>query len=328
LRAVEEFEWIGHHKLLRTIIVSGRMVNEEPLRVGAGPGKAALGPTDLVVLKVLRADGEELPVVPGSSFKGMLRATCTSVLRALGFRVCDGLPKSVCLEGNEFYDIERRGLSADEEVREKIRRIVEAGIEKGKRSICPLCLLFGAPSLASHVEFMDSYPTGDFKLGYRTCVAIDRRKGSSARGALFTVEYVEPGCEWSFEFKAENTPNYLLGLLLEAIELVNVGLVKVGGMKSRGFGKVRIELNKVIVFSTNHERYGIKDGKLQRLDPIDESVDWPGTLEGYMAKAEEEAAKVVIEGLRAVWHKSITKLRKCYRDGRWVWKEALEDASA
>ena len=51
--------------------------------------------------------------------------------------------------------------------------------------------------------------------------------------------------------------------------MVNAGLVKVGGMKSRGFGKVRIELNEVVVFSLNHERYGIKDGELQPLDPID-----------------------------------------------------------
>ena len=324
---INKFEWFGHHKLLRIITISGIMVNEEPIRVGAGLSKATFGPTDLTVLKVVKADGKELPVVPGSSFKGMLRATCIYMLRALGLNVCDGIVKATCLTGNEFNEIEERKLSAEMEVTEKIKQIVNATVGKEKRHVCPLCLLFGAPGLASHIEFMDSYPISDFKLGYRTCVAIDRRKGSSARRSLFTVEYVEPDCRWNFEFKVENVPNYLLGLVLDAIELVNAGLIKLGGMKSRGFGKIKIELDKVSIFSLNHRQYGIVDGKLQPLDPIDKPVNWSGTLKELTAETEGKDAKKFIENLRTTWHSSLTELRKCHKNGKWIWMEALKDVN-
>jgi len=303
--------------LLRKIIISGKMRNEEPLRVGAGPGKAALSPTDLVVLKVTRADGLEVPVIPGSSLKGLFRATCVSLVRALELGACDGLPRATCLRGNEFDNIEG---SSSREVEDKISLIARMGV-------CPLCLLFGSPGLASHVDFDDCYPVSKFKFGYRTCVAIDRRKGSAAPGALFTVEYVEPGCEWNFELRADNTPNYLLGLLMEVVELINAGLVKVGGMKSKGFGRVSISINSIKVVSLDHERYGVSsERKLRRLDPIDVDVMWHGPLpkEGsWSVEAEGEDARRVIDDLREAWRSCATRLRELYDGRKWRWEVAL-----
>ena len=343
---VRGFEWFGHHRLLRKVIMSGKLVNKEPLVIGAGPDKPAFSPAHIVLLKVRRADGVVVPVIPGSSLKGLFRASCLMLLHSLGFEgLCLGVPppgglkeeikyRYICLLGDEFKKLEEGEEEipygvAEEEM--KLNRIVKGDV--GMRGVCPLCLLFGATGLAAHISFADSYPVGslspgyEFKPGYRTCVAIDRRKGSSARRALFMVEYVEPGREWNFELRADNTPNYLLGLLMEVVELINAGLVKVGGMKSRGFGRVSISIDSVKVVSLDHEHYGISsERKLRKLDPIDVDVEWHGPLpeEGsWSVEAKCEDAKKVVKELVKAWRSRATELRKVYDGQRWRWEVAV-----
>ena len=275
--------------------------------MGAGPGRALFEPVDLVVLKV-KVSGKEVPVIPGSSWKGLFRSTATSLARSAGLAVCDGVPGSTCLRGDEFYELERGGGS----VEEKASTIVDAKVK-----VCLNCLIFGSPSIHSHVMFSDSFVEGEYSLGYRTCVAIDRRTGAAYRGALFTVEYVEPGCMFNFELRAENLPNYALGLLAFIIDLIGLGIVRVGGLKSRGFGKVHFEDLRIAVYSPLHELYGVDDGQLKPLDPIDSPVAWTGST-GRVASAEGNEARNVLGKLREAWDRSLESLKKVSREG-WRW---------
>ncbi|RLE60152.1 MAG: CRISPR-associated RAMP protein [Thermoprotei archaeon] len=259
-----KWEWLGNHVLLREIVIEGKVRNLEPIRIGTGKETAPFAPADLLVLK-FRVGNREVPVIPGSSWKGVFRSTATRLALSRRLKVCSGLPGESCLQGNEFDYIEKAKMGFEDSVRTKIESIIKKNIR-----LCLLCRIFGSPGYFSHVSFANSYPEGEFKFGYRTMVAINRRTGAAHRGALFTVEYVEPDTVFSFELVARNLPNYALGLLAEALMEIHSGVVRIGGLKSRGFGKIRFDEVKFEVYGNK----GIVDGKFAKLDPYDVEVEY------------------------------------------------------
>jgi len=292
---VAQFEWFGLHKLLRRVTLQGVVTNVEPLRVGAGRVSEAFGPTDLVVVRVRMPDGSEVPLIPGSSWKGAIRAYATKLMMGSGLNVCDGLSGSSCLRGNEFERLERGKASHEEVLR---------AIASGEIKLCLACLIFGSSGFSSHIRFYDSYPIGSYKIGYRTMVAIDRRTGAARKGALFTVEYVEPGAEFSFKADFINLPNYAIGAVAEALLDMDMGLLKIGGLKTRGFGWVKIKDLQIEVYDYSSGKR--LDGEVPPLDPFDTPVKlgsgWRQTLEAF-ANA---------------WRDSLDKLRKVSEAG-WRW---------
>jgi CRISPR-associated RAMP protein (TIGR02581 family) len=299
------FEWIGHHIVKRVVVVHGVVENTEPLRIGSGKGIALDSPTDLEVLKVYNVKSDRfIPVVPGSSWKGVFRSSAVAVSRSLGLvNVCDGVPKAIHLHVEEEHINEWKRLSIDE----KIRRVID-----GEIGLCLLCLIFGSIALHSHVTFYDSVPVGEYRLGYRTGIAIDRRTGAARRGALYTVEYVEPGARFSFRFEAINLPNYAVGLLAQVIMDIDSGFVKVGGLKSRGFGAVKFLDLKVGVHDRKSGGY-VEKGVIEALDPIDRPVeivgDWRKDLEAF----------------RNAFLSALPMLKKVSESG-WRWSVVLTEA--
>lgn len=306
-----DFEWIGYHKLYRIITIEGAVENIEPLHIGAGK-KKGWEVADLIVLKVTDPkSGKEVPVIPGSSWKGIFRAEAVAIARQNDLDVCDGLPRATCLEGREFDEIEK-SYSPAECLEMKLRGIVEGTISEFGKGVCLLCLIFGTPGLRSHVQFYDSVPVGNYKLGYRRSVAISRRTGAAAYRSLFTVEYVEPGSIFNFRLTAINLPNYALGLLSTIMKEINLGIVKVGGLKSRGYGTVKF-IEKKFKISVSGIK-GVKDEVLEALDPYDFEIKMSSSvLEG------SEAWKI-LEDLASVWIKSLSKLREVSKKG-WRWVE-------
>lgn len=309
------FEWIGLHKLLRVITIEATVINDEPIRIGAGPGKAVFEPVDQVVFKITdMRTSTSMPAIPGSSWKGLFRSTATSISRIHGLDVCDGVPRGyLCLKGKEFDAIEK-SAPVNEDIA-KIRAIITATLR-----VCLLCLMFGSPGISSHVHFYDSLPKGDYKLGYKTGVAINRRTGAAQPGMLFTVEYVEPGCKFSFKMRCENLPNYALGLLVEVVDLLNAGVVKVGGLKSRGFGAVHFEDLKISVHSPVQEKYGVVNGALRGLDPLDEDVKWPSS--GLVVEGSD--ATSLLGDFIKCWRASLARLKRVSDNG-WKWEVALSE---
>jgi len=309
--SLEPFEWIGHHKLLRIVTIEGALENVEPLHVGAGK-KKGWEVADLIVLKVFDSKREEtVPVIPGSSWKGVFRSETVALARQHGLDVCDGLPKATCLEGNEFEEIEKNAPS-EESLRLKLQSIAGGNIPGLGKGPCLLCLIFGTPGLRSHVYFYDSFPLGGYRIGYRTSVAISRRTGAAAHGSLFAVEYVEPGCIFGFRFTAVNLPNYALGLISTIMKRIDLGLVKIGGLKSRGYGTVRFLYDKfkITVFGIK----GVENGELVPLDPYDYGVKMSENT------VEEKEAKRVLEELSSACSKSLEKLKEVSSKG-WKWLE-------
>ncbi|RLI75665.1 CRISPR-associated RAMP protein, partial [Archaeoglobales archaeon] len=97
--------------------------------------------------------------------------------------------------------------------------------------------------------------------------AIDRRTGAVYRGALYQVEFVEPGARFRFFIRATNLPNYSIGLLAKILRMINEGWVRLGGFKTRGFGKVKVENLSLKV------RGEIDGYNLKAIDEFDEQVN-------------------------------------------------------
>ncbi len=301
----KDFEWFGHHKLFRIIRFEAKIINDEPLRVGAGKATSTFEPVDLTVVKIFNPKiNKYVPFIPGSSWKGVFRAHAVRIAKSHGLdKVCEGVPQSTCLTGNEFHEYERKGI--DEKT--KIELIMQGSIRS-----CLLCLVFGTPSILSHIVFHDSMPIEEPILGYRTMVAISRRTGAASPRALYAVEYIEPGSRFTFTMEAINLPNYVIGLLMTIIEHLNLGLVKVGGMKTRGFGKIHFEDIKLNVLAI-HKEYGIVDGVLRALDPIDKDVKW-----GEVPILQGEEAKKAMGEFIQIWKDTIPQLKKV-NDNEWRW---------
>jgi CRISPR-associated protein Csm3 len=203
-------------KLEKRIIFAGTLEAATPLHIGSGRPEVEVGEVDLPVL----TDPRGQPYVPGSSLKGRVRAEAERIAREKGMDVCRPPDvKDMC------------------------------GTLKSKiEDFCVCCRIFGTAgniSVASKVKFRDAYPTSKVEaLLERTGIAIDREKGTVSRGALYTIQAVPAGTKFGFEVVAENLADDELKLLLAALRSVEDSAL--GGSSTRGFGKVKLTIEKVV----------------------------------------------------------------------------------
>jgi CRISPR-associated RAMP protein (TIGR02581 family) len=197
------------------------------------------------------------------------------------------------------------GKTLLEKIQEEIRnRNYRRAIELFHEKACLLCKVFGAPSFTGHAEFNDSYPINekgevlDAPVGVRTGIAINRRTGAVHMGALYQVEYVEPGARFRFSIRTTNLPNYALGLLAKILRMVNEGWVRVGGFKTRGFGKLRVDGLRFAASGAT-----VQGSKLLAVDEKDEEVDLSGDISSTQRglEASGENAWRVLAKLEEVW---------------------------
>ncbi len=299
-------EWVLHHKLIREVTLNASVEALEPLRVGVGRATTVTSPTDLPVVK-LRVGEREVPVIPGSSWKGVFRSTAykLALVRNVGHTLCTGLAGhgegALCFD-RELEEGQRLGVLIDGLEQEGTAKAFRKAAELIMKHACILCKVFGSVGYASHVFFADSLPkNGRYRLGYRAMVALDRRTGTVARGP-FTPEFVEPGSVFTFELRAVNLPNYALGLLADVVFEIQAGRVKVGGFKSRGFGRVHFTGITLDVY--DYGLGGRPENRLRSLDEFDKEVK----IEGE-PWAKHEDALALLRALQEVWIEVAPKLR-------------------
>ena len=202
-------------KLDKRIIISGTIEAVTPLHIGSGKPEVELGEVDMPILR----DPSGQPYIPGSSLKGRVRAEAEKIARKMGMDVCEPPDvNSMC------------------------------GSKKGRvEDFCICCRIFGTAgkiSLASKVKFRDAYPLERVEsLLERTGIAIDRKTGAVAKGALYTIEAVPAGTQFGLEIVAENLSDEELKLLKAALRSVEDSAL--GGSSTRGFGKVKITIESV-----------------------------------------------------------------------------------
>ena len=218
-------------------IIEGVFINESPLHVGKGRGE--LGEVDLPVLR----DWRNVPYIPGSSLKGVVRAFCEAIAKGSGLKACspftsdgeicafsaellnfvlqrslqcasiDELRRDLAKEREKVVSIAKRRIS-NEAQRDRIVSEIEnlLNSEEGLLSLvktyspCVVCRLFGNQALASRVIIFDAYPENPsmIRTDMRTRVAIDRFREAARSAALFRYEFVPPGFRWRFRMEIRN----------------------------------------------------------------------------------------------------------------------------
>jgi CRISPR-associated RAMP protein (TIGR02581 family) len=295
-------------KLSSRYIFSGDLVLDTPLHLGTGGEISTI--TDSPILR----DATGRPVIPGSSFKGAFRATVERLapLMGSGIRSCNLYDEDqTCLspqssKSGEAYRAIRRfvgkeirssgGTSEDEAAREAIAffqnydpsltiptdtLITEQDhiLPLLDACLCDTCHLFGSNYLAAKSYFDDLpvVPETWFEITeIRDGVGLDRDSERAVPNIKFDYEVVPSQTHFRFGMMLESPTARQLGLIAAGLQEFVSGMVRLGGIKSRGLGKCHLELDEVRYFEISEDdrsalfRY-LRTGELSRR-PADEFI--------------------------------------------------------
>ncbi|MER3452990.1 MAG: CRISPR-associated RAMP protein [Acidimicrobiia bacterium] len=181
------------------------------LRVGGERSGAST--TDMPLLRW--PDGR--PYIPGSSLKGVLRSGAERILRSLGVTpaVCDVLV-APC-GGRLQKDVDPVPFE----------------------QLCWVCRTFGSPHAAGRLFVGELCPEGPVDTVVRDGVGIDRNELRAADNIKYDFEVVPPGARFSGRLRLDDGSDADVGLLCLLLDLIDAGLVGVGGGTTRGLGRMR-----------------------------------------------------------------------------------------
>ena len=233
---MESFDTIS-----RYISFSGLLEVKTSLHIGAGKTTDSLG-SDMPVIR----DFQNNPFIPGSSFKGVIRSFCESMLRSFspGDKTfcCDISSKNWCVTNTDktkFWNNKNSNEPNDH----------EAWYKYLDEKLCPICKIFGSPWQQGKVHFpdmsvkLDSWNSSMFTI--RDCTAIDRESGIAKDKSKYDFEIIPSGVQFQFSMSASNLEDWELGLLLFALESFDNDFVTLGGLKSKGAGHIKINILKI-----------------------------------------------------------------------------------
>lgn len=223
---------------------------------------------------VFSVDGK--PVIPASSFKGAFRYQAEQLLIVKK----DDLKSKLCVMDDELIKpcipAPRPSKAEQELLISAYRRYCEIKVDEGKvtvpeKGLCPVCYFFGAAGLMGFLRIPNFLPgAGEYRIE-QTSIRIDRESGTAATGAIVTGEQVKPATvfdgileviakQGDFQFgktreiggtKVDLWLNGIASkpdqetqlLLINEILIPALNNIKVlGGQKSKGAGKVKIEI--------------------------------------------------------------------------------------
>lgn len=229
-------------------ILRGKLELVSGLHIGGG-ASSVVG-SDSAVQK----DFDGNPFIPGSSFKGVLRSSLEAILRGLdndNLKSCEVVSGKSCItidnKGDEPLEIKDDWIYINEK---KKKELVEKGIFETFifSNSCDICRLFGSPFLGSKIFIKDLTVDKEtfYNIEVRDFVAIDRDTLTAKDKGKFDAEIVPAGTRFDLEIVVENPEPYELGLLCAGFDLFDDGQIMIGGMTSRGLGRVEIKIDENI----------------------------------------------------------------------------------
>ncbi len=215
------------------------------LRIGGASGGLKIGGVDLNVI----TDPTGKPYIPGSSIKGKLRSL---------------FEKRMALTEKEYFDPKsgQRKIKSYEEYENCLSSRIFGNLLKDKNVEHPtLTRLYVRDVYLDEESIRELQPNIDLpytEVKFET--AIDRLRGTAASGSLRQIERVPAGAvfrdlEMVFNIYLEEDKN-LLKHFLPTLRMLEDDYL--GGMGSRGYGKIKFENLKLVW--NNAENY--KTGKL------------------------------------------------------------------
>jgi len=194
----QEFSWEGT-KLMdvfnATLDVS--LTTKEKLIIGTG--NYELLPTRTQGTLTKSKNGKNIPIIPGTSIKGMMRMNATRIAHLFGLEACTEIRPDKIAKAHEEIN-------------------------------CAVCGLFGAPNRKSKVFFRDAICVDDnFKFTRFTGLEISSKTRAKKTGTLFEQEAVSVGHEFQFKLDFKRLNEKELNLLLYSLkELQNIGIGRHG----------------------------------------------------------------------------------------------------
>ena len=235
-------EYLNFSRFHNRLRLAGALVFETGVRVGAGAEDSVIG-ADLSVVR----DVWGRPFIPGASLKGVLRAEVERLARTIN------RPPLVWTCPNPL-DIQE-GLcvkaSRKEELIQEARKGRRDGqVDEGQftQSIaaesCPVCRLFGSSWLAGKLRVQDlpiDEKTWIGRVEVRDGVSIRRDTRTAAGKRLYRFEAVPAGVHFTCQIHIENADQVELGLAMLGLRELLQGRLFLGGARSRGLGRAKLE---------------------------------------------------------------------------------------
>jgi len=109
--------------------------------------------------------------------------------------------------------------------------------------LCDTCKVFGSAYLAATARFSDlpvQEPWYDL-IQVRDGVGIDRDSERARERIKYDYEVIPPGTAFQFHLTVENPGSHDLGLVAIGLQEFISGMVPLGGIRSRGLGRCRLE---------------------------------------------------------------------------------------
>ena len=219
-----------------------------PFLIKSGSEKIDPSIPDMSFVRVNTPYGETV-YIPGSSFKGAIRAHTEKNLIRLGKKVCS-LEKNPCGIPNWQKNEGVNNKSKGDEI---------------YKHLCYACRMFGSLISASPTKFWDMYPYPEGSkdeeksnkikeirkyISIKSGVRIDPFSGSAKRGGLYDLEVVSGG-KFHGGIVIQNAEKWQLALLLQSLYDINAGYQQIGFAKTRGLGKVNINIEHIEVLSSD-----------------------------------------------------------------------------
>lgn len=253
---------------------SGILTMETALHVGTG------GQVSTVTQSPILRDAAGRPFIPGSSLKGAFRATVARIAASLGLRACDPFgDDDFCISPQnspreEDYRMIRDylgrtippsdGSPDDERARQALANLnhpewTDEEITEDhllillEEWLCPVCRVFGSPYWAARARFDDLSVVEPWLdvTEIRDGVGIDRDSERAIDGIKFNFEAVPAGTAFRFGLTVENPSDQDLALVAIGLREMTEGMIRLGGIRSRGLGRCKLELDPVQKLDTS-----------------------------------------------------------------------------
>lgn len=269
------FELRHHAAFERLVRFDVRITCRTGLHIGAGKSPDLAG-SDLPVLR----DASGRPLIPGSSLRGVLRAGLESLCRSLSL------------------DAARPAAApAAAGVPEELAALTQLWDR-----LCLIERLFGRvpkdrkdlSAYGSRLQISDALCAETVAVELRDGVAIDRETRTAAGSAKFDLEVVPAGTAFQGSIRLKNPADYEVGLLAQALWMLDAGILLLGGKTARGLGWVEVQATTPVDLSATDI--------LQRTtasEPVAEADPF-GPIDQKLARYLDSLRELADEAARAV----------------------------
>jgi CRISPR-associated RAMP protein (TIGR02581 family) len=270
---------IDELRLRKKLQVSAAIVFETGWRVGSGKEGQTMSDLGVVL------DPAGVPLLPGSSIKGKLRATCESLAEHLGLLACflnQQASERPCVSDVKYFS------SIREQHQQAIRQGPEAQLQWIAEHTCDVCRLFGSPVQKSRLRCSDGkLESAAVSVQVRDGVVLDRDSRKAVDGLKYDYEVSSAGACFAVCFDLDNPSDDDEALFGVALFEWSAGS-SLGGFVSRGLGRFRLE--KVAVRGVD---FGDAKQRIRYLTKVDPAAKWTdlGNWESYFGSQIERACQ-------------------------------------